>query len=340
MFRNAAVTGWGSYTPARVLTNKDLEALVDTSDEWIRERTGIRERRIAGPGETTATMCVAAAEQALGRAGLDARDLGLVICASTTPDHLLPATACLVQRRLGAARAGAFDLNAACTGFVCALVTADQFIRCGTCDRILVVAGETLSRFLDWKDRNTCILFGDGAAAVVLEATRRPGGVLASALACQGDVGHLLAIEGGGCARPATAATVAQGDHYVRMRGHEVFKLAVRGMIESSTRALTRAGLAGPDLRKVIPHQANVRILAAVQDALRLAPGQLFLMLDRFGNTGAASVPMALAECLAAERIEPGDDLLLTAFGGGLTCASAVLRWADTDAVRRERPAA
>src|SRR5882724_11200502 len=223
---NAAITGWGWHSPERVLTNHDIEELVQTSDAWIRSRTGISERRIAGPGETTSSMCVLAAQKALAEARLSARDIDLVICATTTPDYLLPATACLIQNKVGADNAGAFDLNTACSGFLYALSVGSQFLHAGTCKRVLITAGEVLTRFTNWEDRNTCILFGDGAAAVVLEATTQDAGVLSTVLGSRGDVDGLLTIEGGGCARPATAQTVANKDHLIRMRGNEVFKMA------------------------------------------------------------------------------------------------------------------
>ncbi|MDQ3854819.1 MAG: ketoacyl-ACP synthase III [Chloroflexota bacterium] len=337
MPRFAALTGWGHYVPEKVLTNHDLESMVDTNDEWIRTRTGIRERRIAGPEETTASMCTAAAKQALERARMDAIDLDLVICATTTPDHLLPATGCLVQHNIGAPNAGAFDLNTACSGFVYALVVGSQFIQSGVYDRVLVVAGETLSRFVNWQDRNTCILFGDGAGAVVLEATDQPCGVLSSVLGSQGDGAHLLTIEGGGSARPSSTDTVTLGQHYISMRGNEVFKFAVRSMGQASSEALAKAGLAAADVRKVIPHQANVRIIKATQEALGLPWDRVFVNVDRYGNTSAASVPVALSEFLADEEVVPGDNLLFVAFGGGLTWASAVLRWADTEEIIAKR---
>jgi 3-oxoacyl-[acyl-carrier-protein] synthase-3 len=339
MWKFAALTGWGHYVPEKILTNQDLGGMIETSDEWIRTRTGISERRIAGPEETTSSMCLAAANQALERAQLAAADLDLVICATTTPDHLLPATSCLVQKKLGALNAGAFDINAACTGFVNALIIGAQFIQSGVYDRVLVTAGETLSRFTDFNDRNTCILFGDGAAAVVLEATDQDAGVLSAFLGCHGDVDHLLAIEAGGSARPATLETVAAKEHYIRMRGNELFKFAVRAMTRAVHQALAKARLGLSDIRKVIPHQANLRIITATQEALGLSAEQVFLNVQRYGNTGAASVPIALAECLDSEArpIQPGDNLMLVAFGGGLTWASAVVRWADIPAIQSGR---
>ena len=334
---NAAVTGWGWYSPAQVLSNHDLEQLVDTNDAWIQSRTGIRERRIAGPGETTSSMATIAARQALEEAELSASDLDLIICATTTPDHLIPATACLIQHNLGADRAAAFDLNTACTGFLYALATGTQFIKAGGAKRILVVAGETLSRFMNWDDRSTCILFGDGAAAVVLEATTQSTGVLSTVLGSRGDVEQMLTIEAGGSARPASAETVAEKAHCVRMRGNEIFKLAVRTMTQSAHEALAKAGLTTDDLRAVIPHQANLRIVTATQEALGLASERMFINIDRYGNTGACSIPIALGEFVNANPMEIGDHLLLVAFGGGLTWGAAVLRWANIPAVKQER---
>lgn len=334
---NSAITGWGWHSPERVMTNHDIQELVQTSDEWIRSRTGIAERRVAGPEETTSSMCVLAAQKALAEARLSARDIDLVICATTTPDYLLPATACLIQNRVGAENAGAFDLNTACSGFLYALSVGSQFLHAGTCKRILITAGEVLTRFTNWEDRNTCILFGDGAAAVVLEATTQDAGVLSTVLGSRGDVDGMLTIEGGGCARPATAQTVANKDHLIRMRGNEVFKMAVRNMVTACHEALRRAGLTLADVRAVIPHQANERILLATQEALALAPGQMYVNVQRHGNTGASSLPIALGEYLQQHPADVGDHFLLVAFGGGLTWAASVVRWADIPAVRLER---
>jgi 3-oxoacyl-[acyl-carrier-protein] synthase-3 len=333
----AAVTGWGSYSPSRVLSNQDLERLVDTNDEWIRSRTGIRERRIAGPDETTSTMGIIAARQALAKAELAASDLDLIICATTTPDQLLPATACVIQHHLGADHAAAFDLNTACSGFLYALSVGTQFIQGGGAKRILVVAGETLSRFTNFEDRGTCILFGDGAAAVVLEATTQNTGVLSTVLGSKGDVEQFLTIEAGGCARPASAETIADKAHFVKMRGNEIFKLAVRCMAQSAQEALARSGLGIRDLRAVIPHQANYRILTSTRDLLGIREDQMFINIDRFGNTGASSIPIALGEFLQGNELEVGEHLLFVAFGGGLTWGATVLRWADIAAVKRER---
>lgn len=334
---NAAVTGWGWYSPAQVLSNHELEDRIDTTDEWIQSRTGIRERRIAAPGETTSSMATSAARQALEEAELSPLDLDLIICATTTPDYLLPATACLIQHNLGAVRAASFDINTACTGFVYALAVGSQFIQGGGAKRILVVAGETLSRFINWDDRGTCILFGDGAAAVVLEATTQPNGVLSTSLGSRGDAEKMLTIEAGGCAHPASVETVADKSHYVRMRGNEIFKLAVRSMAQSAIEALAKAGLATRDLRVVIPHQANQRIITATQNVLGVKDEQMYGNIDRCGNTGASSIPTALAQFLDSNRVDVGDNLLMVAFGGGLTWGAAVLRWADIPAIKRER---
>jgi 3-oxoacyl-[acyl-carrier-protein] synthase-3 len=336
---NAAITGWGHYVPERALTNAELESRIGTTDEWIRTRTGIQERRIAGSEETTSTLCTAAARRALSRAALPAGAVDLVICATTTPDQLLPNTASLIQQRLGAGRAGAFDVNAACTGFLCALAIASQFIRAGTFERVLVVGGETLSRFTNWDDRATCVLFGDGAGAIVLEATDQESGVLSSVLGSQGDVDQLLAIPAGGAARPATLDTVARGEHFISMRGGDIFRLAVRAMTRASVEALEKAGVPSDDVRAVVAHQANVRILRATQQALGVPWEKFVINLDRYGNTGAASIPIALSELLTSEKVQPGEHLLLAGFGGGLTWASSVVRWADVEAIIAARPA-
>lgn len=324
----AAILGWGHYLPEHVRTNHDLEALIDTSDAWIRERTGIRERHIAAPNESTASMCLRAAERALAKAGVAAGDLDLILCASTTPEFLLPATACLVQRNLGASKAGAFDLNAACCGSLFGLITGSQFIRAGTSRRVLVVAGETLSRFLNPADRGTLVLMGDGAAAFVLEAVERETGLLHPLLACHGDTEGLLSIAGGGSAKPASAQTIAAGDHYLRMSGQEVFRRAVRGMTQAARETLKRAGLTLADVRLVIPHQANLRIIEAVRDSLELPPEKVYVNIDRCGNTGAAALGIALSEAAESGMFQEGDAILLVAFGGGLTWGAALVRWA------------
>jgi 3-oxoacyl-[acyl-carrier-protein] synthase-3 len=337
MVIKAAVTGWGSFSPEKILTNQELEALVSTSDAWIRSRTGIRERHVAGKDDTTSSMGLIAAQAALQGAELMPSDIDLIICATTTPDFLLPSSACLIQQRLGADRAGAFDLNAACCGFLYGLTVGNQFIQAGTYRRVLVIAAEALSRFMNWRDRNTCVLFGDGAAAVVLEATSQSAGVLGTVLGSRGDVEGLLTIEAGGSAKPATAATVAAGDHCVRMHGNEIFKLAVRMMAQASHEALLKAKLSLRDIDAILPHQANSRIIAATQEALGVENDKVYSNVERHGNTGAASVALALTEFASGKSPRVGDNLLLVAFGGGLTWGAAVLRWADIAAIKRER---
>ncbi|MBY0526208.1 MAG: ketoacyl-ACP synthase III [Gemmataceae bacterium] len=326
---NAAITGWGYYCPPCVLTNREIAEHVDTGDGWIRSRTGISERRIAGPEETTSTMATTAARRALDQARLSPNDIDLIICATTTPDYLLPATACLIQHQLGAEHAGAFDLNSACSGFLSALIVGNQFIQAGTCRRILVVAGETLSRFINWKDRQTCILFGDGAGAVVLEATRQSAGILSTVMGCQPDAERLLTIDAGGCARPASAETVAESAHCVRMRGNDVFRQAVRHMTQASQDAMAKANLLPDDIRTVVCHQANLRIIRAVQDRLGMPSEKTFVNVQRTGNTGATSVAIALGQMLGEQPARVGDHYLMVAFGGGFTWAAVTLRWAD-----------
>jgi 3-oxoacyl-[acyl-carrier-protein] synthase-3 len=326
---NAIITGWGAACPQRVLTNRDLESMVNTNDEWIVSRTGIRERRIADPSETSATLGHKAALVALAKARVKPSDLDLVIFASTTPDHLLPASGCLIQQRLGADKAGAFDLNAACSGFLYGLSIASQFIKTGAARKILLVSAEVLTRFVNWADRNTCILFGDGAASVVLEATDQDAGVLSSVLGSRGDVEKMLVIEAGAGAKPATAETLANLDHTVRMRGNEVFKMAVRNMVQAAKESLNRAKLTLDDIKVIIPHQANLRILTATQESLGFPASKMFVNLDRYGNTGAASIPIAMCEYLDKTPAKAGDHILFAAFGGGLTWGAAVLRWAE-----------
>lgn len=323
----AAITGWGMAVPERILSNTDLEQLVETSDEWIVTRTGIRERRIAGPGETTVTMGTAASRQALETAGVQGEALDAIIVATTTPDQLMPSAACMIQTNLNATRAAPMDVNAACSGFVYALAIGAQFIRAGVYKKILVVGSDTLSRFLNYKDRNTCILFGDGAGAVVLEADDKPGGVLSIDLGALPATGELLEIPGGGAAHPATIETVTSGLHYMTMQGREVFKLAVRAMGDSSLKVIAEAGLAPDDVSLLIPHQANIRIIEAMAKRLDLPMERVFVNIERYGNTSAATIPIAIYEAIEAGRLKPGDVTVMTAFGGGLTWASALVRF-------------
>jgi len=326
--RWAQISGWGMYVPERVLTNADLARVVDTSDEWIVSRTGIRERHIVSDErETTATMAVRAARRALRVANLAPSQVDLVIVATTMPDYPFPATACLVQDALGAARAGAFDLSAACSGFIYALSVASSFIRSGSADHVLVIGSETLSRMADWTDRNTCVLFGDGAGAVVLSASTERCGVLASELGSDGSGGELLIVRAGGSRAPANYNTVSNGEHYLRMNGREVFRFATTIMPKATEAVVRSAGWQLADLDLVIPHQANIRIIESSIKRLGLPPEKCFVNVERYGNTSAASIPIALCEAVAQGRVHPGDKLVLVGFGAGLTWAAAAVEW-------------
>jgi 3-oxoacyl-[acyl-carrier-protein] synthase-3 len=313
--------------PQRVVTNDDLAHQIDTSDEWIRTRTGIAERRVVGPGEFTSTLATQAGREALERAGLRPTDVDTVMIATCTPDRPFPATACAVQAALGIPRATAFDLVAACSGFLYGMHVATGLIRAGMSRRILLVAADIFTHFIDWTDRNTCVLFGDGAGAVVLEATAAPFGLISSEMGAWGDGETLMAVDAGGTRMPATPELLADGRQYVYMNGREIFKHAVREMSDSAERVVAQAGLDLDQISLVIPHQANVRIIEAVARRLEVPMERVFVNLDRYGNTSAASVPIALYEAIAQGRVHDGDHLLLTAFGGGLTWGSAVVRW-------------
>jgi 3-oxoacyl-[acyl-carrier-protein] synthase III len=320
------ITGWGAYTPPRVVTNEDLSHIVATSDSWIRDRTGIVERRIADDRDFTSTMAIKAGTRALEQAGLDPHKLDLVIVATCTPDYLMPATACLVQDGLGATRAAAFDLNAACSGFVCALSVAANMIRSGMYQNALVVGSESISRIVNWTDRGTCILFGDGAGAVVLQGSEAEGGVLTFSLGADGSGGDLLKVALG-TRVPPTLENLASGATYLTMNGPEVFRFAAR-VVNSSTRAvMTAAGLTVEDIDLMIPHQANMRILQAAAKQLDLPMERIFSNVDRVGNTSAASVPLALVDAIAAGRLKTGDYVVLVGFGGGLTWGACLLQW-------------
>jgi 3-oxoacyl-[acyl-carrier-protein] synthase-3 len=323
----AAITGWGMAVPEHVVTNADLERRIDTSDEWIRTRTGIRERRVAAPGESTSTFAIPAARQAMERAGVAPEQVDLVILCTCTPDRPFPATACTVQAALGIQRAGAFDLGAACSGFVYGLSVATNLIRSGAHRTVLLIAADIFTHYINWNDRNTCVLFGDGAGAVVLEATDRPVGMLSSQLGAWGAGEDLMAVDAGGSRLPATPELIDEGRQYVYMNGREIFKHAVRGMGDSSLAVIAEAGLAPEQIDLVVPHQANVRIIEATAKRLDMSMERFFVNLDRYGNTSAASVPIALYEAAEQGRLRDGANVLLTSFGGGLTWASAVLRW-------------
>jgi 3-oxoacyl-[acyl-carrier-protein] synthase-3 len=334
MERFAAITGWGMALPQRIISNAELARITDTSDEWIRTRTGIIERRVVASGESTSTLAIAAGRAALDRAAIDPAAIDLVVLATCTPDRPFPATSCTIQAALGLHRAGAFDLGAACSGFVYGLSVASNMIRSGAHANVLLVAADIFTHFINWQDRNTSVLFGDGAGAVVLQATNQRLGMLSSNLGSWGEGEDLMAVDAGGTRMPATADLLAAGRQYVYMQGREIFKHAVRGMAESSQTVIAEAGLASSDIKLVVPHQANLRIIDAVARRLDVDPERVFVNLERYGNTSAASVPIAICEAVEQERIRSGDHVLLTSFGGGLTWASAVLRWGRPETER------
>ncbi len=327
MAKYAAITGWGSAVPKRVLTNAELEKFVDTTDEWITSRTGIRERRVLSDGESTCTLAVEASRRALERANVSPWQVDLVICCTATPDFLFPATACLVQHEIGAENAGAFDLEAACSGFIYGISVGTQFIKAGSYKTVLVVAAEGLSRFIDWQDRATCVLFGDGAGAVVLQASDDKKGLLSFVLGSHGVGGDLIKLPAGGAAMPATAQTIEDREHFIKMNGQEVYRFAVRIMGDSAVEALDKAGLDYDDISLFIPHQANTRIINSIADRLRLDPNKVFIDIEKYGNTSAASIPIALCEAVEQGRVQSGDNLLFVAFGAGLTSAASVVKW-------------
>jgi len=325
--RHGRITGWGMYVPDRVLTNHDLEQMVDTNDEWIVTRTGIRERRITEPGETTSTMAVEAAQRALARADVSPNELDLIIVATSSPDYLTPPVSSMVQDQLGAQRAAAFTLAAGCTGFVYALVTADQFIATGMYDKVLVIGVEHLSMAVDWTDRDTCVLFGDGAGAVVVESSYQPTGVLSAELGSEGKDWDALIVPGGGSARPFREETLAKREQYLRMDGRRVFKFATRAMTDSTLRVVRQSGLSWDDIELIIPHQANARIIDLAVRRLKVDPAKVMVNLDRYGNTSTASIPLALCEAVDQGRIRSGDHIVMVGFGAGLTWAAAVVHW-------------
>ncbi len=325
--RAVGIWGTGSAVPARVLTNFDLEKMVDTSDEWIRTRTGIRERRICDPHMSTSDLAEQAARRALDMAGLEPSQIGLIVVATVTPDMAFPATACLLQHRLNAPKTAAFDLSAACSGFVYALDVAASAVATGRCEHALVVGAECLSKITDYTDRATCVLFGDGAGAAVLGPVRGGYGILSTYLGADGAYGDLLYLPAGGSKLPASQETVAKRLHYLRMEGNEVFKLAVRAMGESAEAALKRAGMGIDGVRWFIPHQANIRIIEAAARRLGLGPDRVVVNIDRYGNTSSASIGIALDEIVRRGDVQEGDSILMVAFGGGLTWGAAVARW-------------
>jgi 3-oxoacyl-[acyl-carrier-protein] synthase III len=313
--------------PERVMTNQEIEQIVGTNDEWIQSHTGIRERHVASDEQTTASLAVDASVRALEVAGLDPDDLELIIVSTSSPEHIFPATACTVQDRLGATKAGAFDLSAACSGFIFALNVATQFIRAGALKNVLVVGAETLTRMVDWTDRNTCILFGDGAGAFVLQAGDEPAGLVSAVMHSDGSGGDLLSVPAGGSQLPASIYTVTEKLHYIQMNGREVFRFAVRVMAQATQEVLKMAQMTLDDIKLIIPHQANQRIIEAALHSLKIPVERCMIDLDRYGNTSTASIPIATCEAVEQGRIKAGDKIVFVGFGAGLTWGAAVAIW-------------
>ncbi len=324
----AELVGTGRYTPSKIMTNADFEALVDTSDQWIVERTGIRERHIAAPHETVTYMGKIACENVLEAAGVDIKDVGAIILGTASPDRLLPSNACDLQAALGATNAAAFDIGAACSGFLFAANVAESMVVAGTANNILVLGAERLSKIADYQDRKTCVLFGDGAGATLVRtASNGDRGILSTYMKSDGTLGDLLFRSGGGGNHPPDQEMLDDRSYFINMAGREVFKTAVLFMADACGQALMRAGLTVDDVDVLIPHQANMRIIEATRKHLGFPREKLYVNVDRYGNTSAASVPIALDECVREGRIRAGSVVLLVAFGGGITWASMVVRW-------------
>ena len=324
---HARITGTGSFAPKKIITNHDLEKLVDTSDSWITERTGIKERRIAEKGQTTSDLAYEAGKKALKAAGIGPQDLDLILVATMTPDTILPSMGCVLQDKLGAKNAAAFDIAAACSGFIYGMSIADAFIRSGMYKNILLVGAEVLSRFTDWEDRTTCILFGDGAGAVVIQQHAGKRGILSTHLHSDGSLGDLLHVPAGGASHPASHDTIRKRMHFIRMKGNETFKAAVRALEGVVQEALEHNKVKPEEIDFLVPHQANLRIIQAMAQRLNMPMEKVVLTLPKYGNTSAASIPMALDEAVRDGRIKDNHLLLFEAFGGGLTWASALVRW-------------
>jgi len=324
---HARITGTGSYAPKKVITNHDLEKLIDTSDEWITERTGIKERRIVEKGQTTSDLAYEASRRALKAAGIGAQELDLILVATMTPDTILPSMGCVLQEKLGAKNAAAFDIAAACSGFIYGMSVADAFIRSETYKNILLVGAEVLSSFTDWEDRTTCILFGDGAGAAVIQRHTGKRGILSTHLHSDGSLGNLLYVPAGGAQHPASQETVQKRMHFIKMKGNETFKAAVRALEGVVQEALEHNKVKPEEIDYLVPHQANLRIIQAMAQRLNMPMEKVVLTLPKYGNTSAASIPMALDEAVRDGRIKENHLLLFEAFGGGLTWASALVRW-------------
>ena len=325
--RRAHITGWGHYAPAQVLTNRDLERMVDTSDEWIVSRTGIRERRVAAANETTASMAAVAGRRAIAVAGLEPDDIDLILLATLSPDYWMPSTASLVKEAIGNTRAPAMDVAAACSGFVYAFSTAQAYIASGMARHVLVIGAELLTRFLDYTDRGTCILFGDGAGAVVLSASEEPGGALGIELTTEPQGAYMIWIPAGGSKSPPSPGTISRREHFMRMEGRETYRFATKTLASTALTAIARAGLTAADIDLFIPHQANIRIIESVAKGLELPMSKMFVNVDRYGNTSAASIPIALSEAVGSGRIKVGDHVVIVAFGAGFTSGAVAIEW-------------
>jgi 3-oxoacyl-[acyl-carrier-protein] synthase-3 len=324
---NAGILGTGHSYPEGILTNADLEKIVETSDEWITTRTGIKQRRKAAPGEYTSQFAVRASQEAIERAGIDASEIDLILCATVTPDQILPSTACLIQAQLGAHNAAAMDIVAACSGFVYGVAIASPMIRAGQIKYALVIGAELLTRYVDYTDRSTCVLFGDGAGAAILGSVEDGRGVLAARIKSDGRFEEQLYAPGGGTKGGFTAETIARGDHFFKMKGNEVFKVAVRSMSDISRQVLCEAGLKTEDVNLFIPHQANQRITEAVGNMLKVDPSIVYSNIASTGNTSSASIPICLDECVKSGRVKKDDIILMASFGGGFTWGGVVMRW-------------
>jgi len=325
--RTCSISAVGSYVPKKIMTNQELASIVETTDEWITSRTGIKERRIAGETEYTSDLASQAALRAMAKARVTPDQIDLIIVATITPDMPCPSTACFVQKKIGARRAAAFDIEAACSGFIFGLEIGQQFIMSHTYDTVLVIGAEKLSTIIDWKDRNTCVLFGDGAGAAILQNRPNAHGLLTACMGSDGEKADLLSLPGGGCRCPPTLESVAMGKHFLHMDGKETFKNAVNAMYLAAQEALRRCELDISRIKCVIPHQANRRIIEAVGERLQVRPDQLFVNLEKYGNTSAASVAIALDEAVESGRIHRGDLILLVVFGAGLTWGAAIIEW-------------
>ena len=323
----AVITGTGSALPSQVVTNRDLEKLVDTSDEWITTRTGIKERRIAGVGEPLSLYACEAAGRALESAALDASAVDMILCATVTPDRLIPATSCIIQRKLRAPKAAAFDMQAGCSGFIYALQIAKMAVATGSYECVLVIGAELLSKYMDWTDRGTCVIFADGAGAVIVRPGDPPRGILSTRLRSDGEMADFITIPAGGTEQPISIEAIQRRDHLIKMKGNETFKIAVRSIEEVSRAVLEAEGITAADVDLFVPHQANLRIIDAVASRMGIEESKIYVNVDRIGNTSAASIPIALDEASRGGRLKRGDTVLLAAFGAGLTWAASLVRW-------------